>query len=264
VSSCVAGVLLLVAAVLGSLSGCSPAAQRPGSDRSRQKASPALEGQLDLLHPLTFGEKDGRRAVVGCTERIVEVPFVHRHLPYPFRGRLLDVGYLESEIIYQAASLGFETWGIDIRPAAAQFPGIHYVQGDVVKYPFEPHSFDVVVALSTVEHIGLRAYGNVELDPAGDLHALQAIHRALKPGGRLILTVPFGKRGVAEWQRIYDYDALHALLRGAGFRVEAEDFWTKQGHVRWVPTPWKEAEQVDSVTLGAMAVAGVVAKPIPR
>jgi SAM-dependent methyltransferase len=175
---------------------------------------------------------------------------------------VLDVGYLESEIIYQLASLGFEAWGIDIRPAAAEFPGVRFIQGDVIKYPFEPHSFDAVIALSTVEHIGLHAYGNVDADPEGDRHALQAIHRALKPSGRLILTVPFGKRGVAEWQRVYDYGALQALLRGSGFRVEAEDFWTKHDYVRWVPTPWKEAEQVDSVTGGVMAVAGVVARPV--
>jgi SAM-dependent methyltransferase len=218
------------------------------------------QDQLDILHPLTFGEKNGRRVVVGCTERIVEIPFVHRHLPYPFRGRVLDVGYLESEMIYQLASLGFETWGIDIRPPAAEFPGIHFVQGDVVKYPFEADSFDAVVALSTVEHIGLHAYGNVDVDPQGDLHALRAIHRALKPSGRLILTVPFGQRGTAEWERIYDHRALVVLLRESGFRIETEEYWIKQGDVQWVPTPWKVAEQVDSVTKGAMAVAGVVAR----
>lgn len=173
--------------------GCHADHRPAGEKRATEVTSPS-EGQLDLIHPLTFGRKDGRPAVVGCSERIVEVPFVHRHLPYPFRGRLLDVGYLESEMIYQAASLGFDTWGIDIRPPTAEFPGVHYVQGDVIQHAFEPGSFNVVIGLSTVEHIGLHAYGNTALDPEGDLHALQAIHRALKPTGRLILTVPFGAR----------------------------------------------------------------------
>ena len=122
----------------------------------------------------------------------------------------------------------------------------------------------MAIALSTVEHIGLHAYGNIDLDPQGDWHALQAIRRALKPDGRLILTVPFGRRGVAEWQRIYDHSALQELLRDSDFRIEAENYWTKQGEVQWVPTPWREAEQVDSISGGAKAVACVVGRPLRR
>ena len=246
------------------LASCQSSPNPPAVSAPAAAAAGPDVAQLDLIHPLTFGKKDGRSAVVGCSERIVEVPFVHRHLPYPFRGRLLDVGYRESEIIYQMSSLGFDTWGIDIRPAAADFPGVHYVEGDVIKYPFEPHSFDVVIGLSTVEHIGLFAYGNIARDPDGDLHALQAIHRMLKPSGRLLLTVPFGKHGVAEWYRVYDHEALLGRLKTAGFRIEVEDFWSKKDDVRWVPTPWKEAEQLDSISAGARAVACIVARPLAR
>ncbi|MBZ5544193.1 MAG: class I SAM-dependent methyltransferase [Acidobacteriia bacterium] len=221
---------------------------------------PQANDQLDLIHPLSFGVKDGRPAVTGCSERIVEVPFVHRNLPYPFRGRLLDVGYRESEIIYETASLGFETWGIDIRPPLAEYPGVRYVQGDVIKYPFEARSFDVVILLSTVEHIGLMAYGNTAKDPEGDLHALQAVHRILKPTGRLILTVPFGRRGGKDWYRVYDHQALRELLSRSGFSVETEDYWSKEG-VRWIPTPWSAAEKIDSVTHHVRAVASVLARP---
>jgi SAM-dependent methyltransferase len=257
---------LLIAAILCFMPGCGPTAQKPAAAQPSEKASPQAQKPFDVLHPLTFGEKNGRLAVVDCTERIVEIPFMHRHLPNPFRGRVLDVGYLESEGIFQVASLGFDTWGIDIRPPAVAFPGVHFIQGDVIQYPFEPHSFDVVTAISTVEHIGLHAYGNVEADPQGDLHALQAVQHALKPSGRLILTVPFGKLGMAEWYRVYDHKALLALLQDSGFRIEAADYWIKRGDVSWVPTPWKEAEKVDSVTPGPLplGVVGVVARPARR
>lgn len=223
---------------------------------------PQASDQLDLIHPLSFGVKDGHPAVIGCSERIVEVPFVHRNLPYPFRGRLLDVGYRESEIIYETASLGFETWGIDIRPPLAEYPGVRYIEGDIIKYPFTAQSFDVVIALSTVEHIGLTAYGNTAKDAEGNVHALQAIHRILKTGGRLILTVPFGQRGGTDWYRVYDHQALEALLGRAGFAAETEDYWSKEG-VRWIPTPWTAAEKIDSVTHHVKAVACVLARPSP-
>jgi len=229
---------------------------RPGAQAQGQN-------QLDMNHPMSFGMKDGRPALLGCSERIVEIPFVHRTLPYPFRGRLLDVGYRESEIIYEMASLGFDTWGIDIRPSVAEYPGVHYVQGDVIKYPFEAKSFDVVIALSTVEHIGLMAYGNSAKDPDGDLHSLQAIHRILKPTGRLLLTIPFGKRGATNWYRVYDQKALLALLKGSGFTAEIQNCWTQEG-IRWAPAPWQKAEQIDSITHHVKSVVGVMARPVQK
>ena len=250
--------VVLTALLVGCQRGTNQSVQSPPP----AKSPPPAPSQLDLNHPLAFGSKDGRPVVTMCTERIVEIPFVHHYLPHPFRGRLLDVGYRESEIVFEASSLGFETWGIDIRPPAVEFPGIHYVQGDITQYAFEPHSFDVVIGLSTFEHIGLFAYGNTAKDPDGDLHAVQAVHRILKPGGRFLLTVPFGQHGAAEWYRVYDHAALLGLLRGGKFRPEVESYWTKKETMQWVPTPWKEAERIDSVS-SVKGVACVVARPLP-
>jgi len=218
--------------------------------------------QLDILHPLTFAQREGQPVIVRCTERIVEAPFVHRNLPYPFRGRVLDVGYRGSPLIYELASLGFETWGIDIRPPLVKFPDVEYVIGDICRYQFPPAYFDVVISLSTIEHIGLRGYGNVDYNPEGDLHALQAMHRALNPSGRLILTVPFGRPGETLTSRYYDHQSLLALLAGAGFEVETEDYW-HQPEIQWVPTSREVAEQTDSLTANlTRAVACIRAKPV--
>lgn len=216
----------------------------------------------DLInYALWITEVDGHPAIRRCSERIVEVPFVHRNLPYPFRGRVLDVGYLESEVTFQLASLGFETWGIDIRPQVLKFPGIHAVQGDVRQYPFPDAYFDTVIVLSTVEHIGLKAYENKSYDPEGDVHALQAVHRVMSPDGRLLLTVPFGRHGKTGWYRVYDHDALLSLLTRARFKIETEDYWSAKG-IQWVPGSWAEVEQVDSLS-GEVArgVACIRARP---
>lgn len=216
--------------------------------------------QLDLNHPLQFEIRDGHAQIAWCSERIVEVPFVLRNLPYPFRGKVLDVGYRESEISYETASLGFETWGIDLRPPLVNYSGVRYVRGDIRSESLPRRYFNVVIALSTVEHIGLMAYGNDKVDIDGDLHALQAIHGILKPSGRLLLTVPFGQLGKTSWYRIYDYRALHSLLTRAGFQADIEDFWLHRGNGGWAPVPWTQAQQIDS-TEKVQAVACVVASP---
>lgn len=233
------------------------AAYRTGRHRARLMS--ALEQEIN--YPLEFGLVHGRPAVVKCSERIIEVPFVHRNLPYPFHGRVLDVGCRESEIIFQLASLGYEAWGIDIRPQLVSFPGIHYVEDDVCRHPFPAGYFDVAIALSTVEHIGLHGYANTNYDADGDLHALQAVRRTLDPNGRLILTVPFGRRGQTLWYRVYDHQALQDLLTHAGFKTETEDYWRQQG-IGWTPGTWVVAEQTDSLSEDtAHALACVLARP---
>lgn len=249
---------LCVLAVLGALAG-GYLGYRLGRHEKAEVDALATE----INYPLKLGLVSGKPAVVQCSERIVEVPFVHRNLPYPFHGRVLDVGCRESEVVFQLASLGYEAWGIDIRPALVTFPGIHYVQDDVCRHPFPPGYFDVAIALSTVEHIGLGGYENTQLDPDGDLHALQAVNRALNPAGRLILTVPFGKRGETAWYRVYDHQRVEDLLSHSGFKAETEDYWRAQG-VAWIPAAWNDAEQADSLTgETARGVACILARPLP-
>ena len=198
---------------------------------------------------------------IVCNERIVEVPYVHRHLPYPFRGRALDVGCCESQIVLEVASLGFETWGIDIRRPPIEFPGIKYVLGDVRKTDFESGFFDVVIACSTVEHIGLLTYENTVRDDGGDRDAIREIRRILQPAGRLILTIPCGQTSATNWYRAYDHAAIVSMVSDAGLAIENEDYWLRQGF-NWVPSIWNVAESVDSTGGGSVqAVACLTCRP---
>ncbi|MGH9352956.1 MAG: methyltransferase domain-containing protein, partial [Terriglobia bacterium] len=238
--------------------------QAPAQARTPGVAQPPspfqnTAGVLDLNHAYLYSLKDGRPVLALCNERIVEIPFVHRHLPYPFEGRVLDVGSRESQMSFELSSLGFEIWALDIREVRAKFPGVKHLRADIRLTPFESKSFDVVIALSTLEHIGLVAYGSVDYDEEGDAHALEEIHRVLKPDKRLLLTVPFGVRGKADAYRVYDHDALLELLARCGFEIETEDYWYQKG-MPWVPAHWSEAEMIDSLTHGAKAVACIVAR----
>lgn len=214
----------------------------------------------ELNMPLRFRLVNGHPVVAQCNERIVEIPFVHRALPSPFRGRVLDVGCRESQLCFEVSCLGFETWAIDIRPQPIRFPGVHYVQADICRDPFTSAVFDVIIACSTIEHIGLLTYGNEELNPEGDSLAIMAIYRLLKTEGRLILTVPFGRPGATDWYRVYDYESLHKLLSPNIFKIQKEGFWLKD-NLCWISGSWQEAEQVDSLSQGACAVACVVVRP---
>ena len=75
--------------------------------------------------------------------------------------------------------------GIDLSSAVCgaardRFPELDAVVADVRALPFEDGSADLVVSISTLDHFGAAA----EIR-----RALEAIHRALRPGGRLLVTL---------------------------------------------------------------------------
>lgn len=255
----IAAVEAASAASPNAVSFARPPARHPEASQVRPGPFQNMTGAIDLNLPYLFSIKNGRPVLALVNERIVEVPFAHRHLPYPFEGKVLDVGSRESQMSFELASLGFETWALDIREARVQFPGVRHLRADIRSAPLKSKSFDIAVALSTLEHIGLAAYGDVSRDEQGDFHALQEIHRVLKFGAKLMLTVPFGVRGRAESYRVYDHDALLGWLARCGFEIEIEDYWLQQG-MRWYPVHWSDAETMDSTTQGAKAVACVVAR----
>jgi hypothetical protein len=85
---------------------------------------------------------------------------------------------------------------------------------------------DAAVALSAVEHFGLGHYaGSAASD---DRDALARLRTLVRPGGRLVLTVPFAAQARVDcFERVYDAAGLDALLeeweivdRSAAWRVD--------------------------------------------
>ncbi len=123
-------------------------------------------------------------------------------------GRLLDVG---------CGSKPYREWfvrcpeyvGLDIDREDSRRRGCADVFYDGSRLPFRDHSFDVVLTTQVLEHV---------FTPE---EFLREIARVLRPGGRLILTVPFAWD---EHEQPFDFArytsfGLRALLERNGFRV---------------------------------------------
>jgi SAM-dependent methyltransferase len=140
----------------------------------------------------------------------------------PSTAHVLEVGCGEFDWLTPAAAAWPEMTfdGIDWRCKAPHTdPRVTRVQGNVLDadaYP--PDTFDWVVSISTLEHIGLGHYAQDPLDAEGDTHALAHIWRWLKPGGWLLFDVPYdpsGYRKVGTECRVYDQAALEQRLWAA-------------------------------------------------
>lgn len=148
----------------------------------------------------------------SVNERIVEQPFAYRALAMvPPGARVLDVGGSESLVAYGLASLGYEVTVCDPRGYPLQHPRLTVASQPVGQVEAEP--FAAVICLSSIGHICPRS-DELEERHDGDRQAILAIRRLLERDGLLVLTVPFGRRSVDRFQRVYDRAALSALLEG--------------------------------------------------
>jgi SAM-dependent methyltransferase len=123
--------------------------------------------------PLATAERDHERLYRVLLERL------------PREGLIVDAGCGTARLPIYLARLGYRVVGLEIDHAGCVIgkesaPALPLVQADVRRISLRTYSVDAVVSLGVVEH-----------DEAGPLAALCEARRILKPGGLLILTVPY-------------------------------------------------------------------------
>jgi SAM-dependent methyltransferase len=171
------------------------------------------------------GERLGwLQAPAGTDERVVEVPWVLSRLVAA--GRVLEVGYAYAEPVYLAGLLraGVELVGVDL--AERDVEGMECLTADVRSLPLPDDSVDQALLVSTLEHVGAdnSGYGlGAEEDPGSRAEALKELGRVLRPGGRLLVTVPLGEPGDHGWFRLDDVAGWTSLFTAAGLFVEEQE-----------------------------------------
>ena len=191
----------------------------------------AAQAGLWFNPPVLALHRDGAVELEHVNERVAEVPYVFRALGALDAGaRILDVGAAESTVALSLAALGYEVTALDPRGYPFSHPRLQAVQTRV-EYWSTSEQFDAVVCLSTIEHVGLAAYEQEEQADA-DMVAIRRIHELTKPGGLLLLTVPFGASfHVDDFQRTYDRQHLDELL--AGWEVDDLTILRRTSSATW-------------------------------
>lgn len=138
-------------------------------------------------------------------------------------GRVLDVGCGRGDLAAAFMARGWHATGVEPSAAAcraARVRGVDAREGTLADVPLEPDSFDATIFHHSLEHT---------VDPFADL---RAIHRGLRNGGLLAVTVPnFGswqrRRYGDRWYHLdlprhrthFTREGLSVLLERAGFEV---------------------------------------------
>lgn len=200
------------------------------------------------------------RSPPGTTERAVEIQWALSH--YIFQRRVLEVGcsfaYENLEYIESLKALKIpELHGIDISSVPA--PDFIKRTADIRASGYPRDFFDLIFCISTIEHIGrdnTRYYSPVsELppEPQPDRAALVEMLRIVRPGGRILVTVPFGKFQDHGW--FINYDAAHIARLFRGIPKSEEYFqYTSEG---WRACRPQQLAKTGYGENGAPAAAGV-------
>ena len=118
-----------------------------------------------------LGAKAGERVLDLAGPKLLSVVLARSGV------RVTAVDQLQREI---------ETW----RALAGDIPGLELVVADGRALPFQEASFDHACSISVLEHI----------DEPGDVEALRELARVVRPGGRVLVTLPHALEYREEWR----------------------------------------------------------------
>ena len=169
-------------------------------------------------------------------------------------GVVLDAGSTlnHPHVLIRARPLVDELHVVTLAPEQQAYPflDVSYLYADLRRLPVQDATYDRVVSISTLEHVGMdnEQYGDAtpkaadaRVDLAG---AIGELRRVLKPGGKLFLTVPYGRPADLGWQRIFDAAGIAEIADAFGAApARAECF-------RYDPDGWRRSsaqEAADAV-----------------
>jgi SAM-dependent methyltransferase len=147
--------------------------------------------------------------------------------------RVLDFGCCDSKTALHLCTLGYDVTGVDLRDYEYDklLPNFTFIKGDIFSNSGMRGGFDLIVAVSAIEHVGLKAYGG----PQGrdDKELVRLFSRLLNPNGYIFVSVPYGAiYEEKEWLRVYDDRRLNELFE-FDFKLLRKDVFTYPDNRHW-------------------------------
>lgn len=137
-------------------------------------------------------------------------------------GRVLDLGCGLGGFLPSLQDFGFEVHAADMDAQSLQYCSERgfssCTEVDCYRLPYPDDSFDWVTMFDVVEHI------------EDDARLMREVHRVVKPGGRVMISVPayqflFANNDViAQHYRRYTVGSVKQLFNGTGFSMERNTY----------------------------------------
>lgn len=212
----------------------------------------------------------------GLDERVIEYPWVLSRLS-DSSTMLLDAGSaLNHSFLLKGRRLGGKTMVIyTLSPegeAVYRRPNISYIYGDLRRTVLRDCVFEEAVCISTIEHVGLDNTRFYTRDPVYKESAesdfglvMTELRRVLMPGGRLLLTVPYGRHQQLGWFQVFDRTRVQQVIAAFGGAVQSECYyryenaWQVADPDKCAACEYHDPYAMGSPGKGSPAAAGAVA-----
>ena len=189
---------------------------------------------------------------VNLPERVVELLLAR--LSYGPGASVLDVGHANSMECHRAMvrSLPEPRWltGIDMAAPVYDVSELYArsVRGDICATEFADDTFDLVWCISSLEHIGMdnSGYGETDSGESTAERALAEMLRVARPGGSVLVTVPYGRYEDHGWFRNLDERTWQDLLEPLRERASIHELYF--GHE--AGTGWARVDAEDLAHVG--------------
>lgn len=154
------------------------------------------------------------------SERAVEVPFVVKWAKGP---DILDVGKDQGHSYsIEFENMGFNVEACDVDPVVSPTYLGKFQEVDI------PRKYDTIVFLSSLEHFN----GDID-SPSIEVVAIRKALGMLKPGGRVLVTLPYGVRHTGDGFINFDEKRVRAVIDASGAAVEHEEIWRWSNSRGW-------------------------------
>jgi len=151
----------------------------------------------------------GGKLVVS--EQIVENTLVLRNIREKDK-TILDFGGYESILPLQLSAIGYRVTVWDKRKYPFSHPNLNVICSDIFSKDLKiVEKFDVILSISTIEHVGLGHYGDTVVED-GDKKAVEILWSLLKEGGRLMVSIPAGKSTIHKGYRVYNEEKIRDIF----------------------------------------------------
>jgi glycosyltransferase involved in cell wall biosynthesis/SAM-dependent methyltransferase len=180
----------------------------------------------------------------GLDERVVEFPWLSAQR---LSGRVLDAGSTLNHlhVLQRLRPRADELHIATLAPEERSFPqlGVSYLYSDLRELPLADATYDRVLSISTLEHVGTDTsyYGGetkVADDPQRELLAAVAeLRRVLRSGGDLYITVPAGRGERFKWVRSLTPDQIDGIVEAF-----APASWTVD-YFRYADGGWRRSDR---------------------
>lgn len=173
------------------------------------------------------------------------MPFTLNQIPInQGKKRILDFGCTKSYLALQLASFGHDVVAIDLRNYEFKHPNLTFYNINILDFDDE-QKFDYITAISVLEHVGLGHYEEEKDTKALNITVLKLV-KLLKNQGKLIVTVPFGKKYENTFLRSFTHEAIISLFSRKNLELIIEAYYYREKLKFWKKCDLEKAKQISN------------------